>query len=319
MVIVKAPFRISFFGGSTDYKDFYEKQGSFLIGATIDKYVYLSMRKRPSIFSKESVVTYSKLQHVKSWEDVENPLIREVLKYRQIQNPIEFLSFSDIPSRTGLGGSSSFCVGMLYLINKVFDHPEITKKGLVDDAIYIERHLLNEPGGIQDQIWPAYGGLNTIEIKTTGDFLVKPLPVTPEFKKELERSMVLIYTNEQREQNTIAKSHENKDKSHILGIAKNAQSAFLKEDIKNIGLLLFESWVQKRNISNLISTSKVDTIIKEVLDMGAYGAKLLGSGGCGFILVICDPYVKHKIKEVFKDNIMEFGFSDNGVTEVLKH
>ena len=319
MNIVKAPFRISFFGGSTDYEDFYEKHGSFLIGATIDKFVYLSMRKRPPIFSKESIVTYSKLQHVKSWDEVENPLIREVLKYKQIQDPIEFLSFSDIPSRTGLGGSSAFCVGMLYLINRVFDHPEITKKGLVDDAVYIERHLLNEPGGIQDQIWPAYGGLNTIEIRKNGDFLIKPLSITPEFKNELERSMVLIYTNDQREQDTIAKSHENKDRTSILDISKQAHVAFLKENTNHIGKFLYQSWLEKRGISNLISTPKVDTIIDTVMKMGAYGAKLLGSGGCGFILVICDPFIKHKIKEVFKDSIMEFNFSDNGVTEVLKH
>lgn len=318
MIIVKAPFRISFFGGSTDYKDFYEKHGSFLIGTTIDKYVYLSMRKRPAIFSPTSVITYSKLQHVNSWDEIENPLIREVLKYRQIQVPIEFNSFSDIPSRTGLGGSSAFCSGMLYLIGKVFEHPDITKKGLAADSIYVERIILKESGGIQDQIWPSYGGLNTIDVKQNGEFLVKPLPVTPEFKKELERSMILIYTNDQREQDTIAKSHENKDKQTILDISKEAYKLFLSEDTEQIGKLLYKSWQEKREISNLISTTKVDTIIETVMKTGAYGAKLLGSGGCGFILVICDPFTKHKIKEIFKDSIMEFQFEDKGVSEILK-
>lgn len=319
MIIVKAPFRISFFGGSTDYRDFYEKHGSFLIGTTINKYVYLSMRKRPTIFTPESVIAYSKLQHVKNWDEIENPLIKEVLKYRNIQVPIEFNCFSDIPSRTGLGGSSAFCAGMLYLIDKVFKNPEITKQNLAIESIHVERDLLQEPGGIQDQIWPIYGGLNTIEIKPNGDFLVKPLAVTPEFKNELGQCMFLIYTNDQREQDTIAKSHENKDKLSILQIAKNAHTAFLKENIKDIGNLLYESWLQKRNISNLISTSKVDTIIKSVIEMGAYGAKLLGSGGCGFILVICDPFTKHKIKESFKDSIMDFNFSIGGVSELLRH
>jgi D-glycero-alpha-D-manno-heptose-7-phosphate kinase len=319
MIIVKAPFRISFFGGSTDYKDFYEKHGSFLIGTTIDKYVYLSMRKRPAIFTPSSVITYSKLQHVKSWDEIENPLIREILKYRKIDVPIEFNSFSDIPSRTGLGGSSAFCSGMLYLIGKVFDHPELTKKELSSDAIYVERTVMKESGGIQDQIWPSYGGLNTIDIKKNGDFSVKPLPVTPEFKEELERSMFLIYTNEQREQDTIAKSHENKDKNAILDIAKEAYKFFLNENVERVGNLLYESWQQKRGISNLISTIKVDTIIDTVMNIGAYGAKLLGSGGCGFILVIADPFTKHKIKEVFKDSIMEFQFENKGVSEILKH
>lgn len=317
MIIVKSPFRISFFGGSTDYKDFYEKNGSFLIGTTINKYCYLCMRKRPKILSPNSVITYSKQQIVNDWGEIDNPLIKEILKYRNIQEPIEFTSFSDIPSRTGLGGSSSFAVGMLYLINKVFGGPEITKKGLATDAIYVERTLLNEAGGIQDQIWPAYGGINSIEVDLNGHFLVKPLPITPEFKEELERSMLLIYTNEQREQDSIAKSHENKDKMDILNISKEAYEHFTKEDTHMIGKLLYESWQAKRGISNLISTTKVDTIIKTVMDMGACGAKLLGSGGCGFILVICNPFVKHKIKEVFKDLVMDFQFEEQGVSEVI--
>jgi D-glycero-alpha-D-manno-heptose-7-phosphate kinase len=319
MTIIKAPFRISLFGGSTDYKDFYEKNGSFLIGTTINKYVYLCMRKRPSILSHESVITYSKLQHVKNWNEIENPLIKAILNYRIISDSIEFISFSDIPSRTGLGGSSSFCVGMLHLIDKVFKNTETSKKELASEAIHVERVLLNEPGGIQDQIWPAYGGLNSIEISKDGIFSVKPMPITPEFKEELERSLLLIYTDGQREQNSIAKSHENKDRQTILEIADEAYNWFIKENTEEIGKLLYCSWIEKRGISNLISNNKVDYIIKTVMDMGAYGAKLLGSGGCGFVLVVCDPFVKHKIKEVFKDNIMEFGFSNHGVTEVLKH
>jgi D-glycero-alpha-D-manno-heptose-7-phosphate kinase len=130
MIIVKSPFRISLFGGSTDYKDFYENHGSFLIGTTIDKHVYLSMRKRPSIMSRESVITYSQLQRVKIWDEIQNPLIREVLKHRKINTAIEFFSFSDIPARTGLGGSSSFCIGMLHLLDKIFKTPEISKKDI---------------------------------------------------------------------------------------------------------------------------------------------------------------------------------------------
>lgn len=317
MYIVKSPFRVSFFGGSTDYKEFYQEHGSLLIGTTIDKFVYLCMRKRPKILTPESIISYSKLQTVKSWNEIENPLIREVLKYRQIQDPIEFTSFSDIPSRVGLGGSSSFCVGMLYLIDKVFKNKPTTDKQLALDAIEIERNILNEAGGIQDQIWPSYGGLNTVEIKPNGDFLVKPLPVTTEFKEELQRSLVLVYTNNQRNQNNIAKSHENKNKKEILDISKQAYTYFLNEDIKNIGTLLYQSWLEKRNISNLISTEKVDEIVDTVMNMGAYGSKLLGSGGCGFVLSISDPNTAIKIKEHFKNSIMPFEFENQGVAEVF--
>jgi len=316
MIIVKSPFRISFFGGSADYKDFYEKHESFLIGTTINKNVYLSMRIRPSILSSESVITYSQLQFVKAIDEILNPLIREILKYKKINIPIEFYSFSDIPSRTGLGGSSSFCVGMLYLINKVMKHPNITKKELAKDAIYVERVLLNEPGGIQDQIWPSYGGFNTINIQKDGDFKVKPLAITKEFKEELENSMVLIYTNEQRNQDIIAKSYENKDKTAILDIAKEAHQYFLNENIEKIGKLLYQSWKEKSKISDLISTDKIDDKINKVMSMGAYGSKLLGSGGCGFILVICDPIVKKKILEMFKDSILNFKFDEEGLSVI---
>ena len=315
MIIVKSPFRISFFGGSTDYESFYKEHGSFIIGTTIDKYVYLSMRLRPSILSNESVITYSKLQLVKTWDEIQNPLIRETLKHRNVEYPIEFNSFSDIPSRTGLGGSSSFCVGMLKLLNDVLNKKQ-DAKSLAKEAIQIERHILNEPGGIQDQIWPAYGGLNTIEIQTNGNFLVKPLPVTQDFLKELQDSMVMIYTDSQREQDTIAKSHDNKDKLSILKLAKEANGYFIREDIKGIGELLFQTWKEKTKISNLISTQKIDSIVTEVMNLGAYGVKLLGAGGCGFVLVLCDPITKKKISERFERSIFNFEFEKNGVSQI---
>jgi len=315
IIIVRAPFRISFFGGSTDYVDFYKEHGSFLIGTTIDKYTYQSLRIRPRILSHESVITYSQQQLVKNWDEIHNPLIREILKHRRVIHNIEFNSYSDIPSRTGLGGSSAFCVGMLYLLDKVFMAPQ-TQKSLVKDAIYIERTLLREPGGIQDQIWPAYGGLNTIEIQPNGEFLVKPLAVTAEFKAELQKSMVLIYTNEQRDQDTIAKSHEKQDKTKILQIAKEAHRFFLNEDIEQIGRLLHQSWEAKKRISPLISTGKINEIVATVMRMGAYGVKLLGAGGCGFVLVVCNPKVKTKIKQTFQNTILDFEFENKGASVI---
>jgi D-glycero-alpha-D-manno-heptose-7-phosphate kinase len=316
MILVRTPFRISLFGGSTDYNDFYSQHGSFLIGTTINKYIYQSIRGRPRILPNESVITYSQQQVVKNWDEIHNPLIRSILTHRHIINNIEFNSYSDVPSRTGLGGSSAFCVGMLHLLNKLFVVPNQTKRELVKEAIYIERALLREPGGIQDQIWPAYGGLNTIEIQKGGEFLVKPLSVTTEFKEKLQKSMLLIYTDEQREQDTIAKSHEHKDKTTILQMAKEAHRFFLNEDIEQIGRLLYYSWEEKKKISPLITTGKINTIVDEVMRMGAYGVKLLGAGGCGFLLVICNPKVKHEITIKFSQTILDFTFEDKGVSVI---
>jgi D-glycero-alpha-D-manno-heptose-7-phosphate kinase len=316
MIIVKSPLRISFFGGSTDYESFYRERGSFLIGTTIDKHVYLSLRYRAKMLSNESIITYSRSDIVKSWDEIKNPLIKEILKFKNLQRSIDFNSFSDIPSRTGLGGSSSFCVGLLYLLNCLMEVPQ-TKKNLIKDAIFIERHILGEAGGIQDQIWPVYGGLNTIEINTNGCFKVKPLGITEEFKEELQNSMLLIYSNHQREHETVAQSHENKNKSSILDISKKAHEYFIKEDIKSIGNLLYKSWLEKRNLSDLITTSKIDNIINQVMSMGAYGAKLLGSGGCGFILVMCNSIVKKNIEKIFENNIMPFKFESSGVSKIF--
>lgn len=318
MIIVKSPFRVSFFGGSTDYESFYKDHGSFLIGATIDKYVYLSMRKRPIILPKEHLLVYSKMERVKTVEDIEQPLIRNILKYYNINDYIELTSFSDIPSRTGLGGSSSYCVGLCHTINVMYKLNK-TKEEIAKDAVHIERVLMKDSGGVQDQILASYGGLNTIDIRKDGKFLVKPLAVTSEFSKELNDSMLLIYTNDQRETNDIAKSHETVDKLGILQLAKEAHTHFINENIEKIGAFLYLSWLEKRNISKLITTSKIDDIINNLIMHGAYGAKLLGSGGCGFVLTICNPIVKSRIKEIYKDSILDFSFERNGADVIYKN
>ncbi len=315
MIIVKSPLRISFFGGSTDYESFYREHGSFIIGTTIDKYVWLSARYRPKILPREHFIGYSTFERVSSIDDIQNPLIREVMRYHDIRDHIDFNSSADVPSRTGLGGSSSFCVGMIRLLKKLKGEP-CNKKEMVKTAIHIERNILKDSGGIQDQIWAAYGGLNTITIEKNGDFTVRPVPVSDSFKHALENSIVLIYTNEQRDQEEIARSHENKRKKRILELARKAYKAFLREDIQEIGELLLEAWNEKRNISPLISTKKIDDMVDMVMGMGAYGVKLLGSGGCGFLMAVCNPAAKKKIIRKFKEDILECKFENLGTSIV---
>jgi D-glycero-alpha-D-manno-heptose-7-phosphate kinase len=253
---------------------------------------------------------------VKSWDEIKNPLIRETLKFAELNKTIDLNTFSDIPSRTGLGGSSAFCVGLLKAI-RILQKNKHTKKELAEHAIHIERFLLNDAGGIQDQIWAAYGGMNSIEIDKLGRFFVKPIPITDDFKHELKFSMLLIYTNHQRDQDDIAKSHENTNKLDILGLSKHAYTHFLEENIRGVGEALYESWLMKMNISKFISSSKINDIINKVMSLGAYGAKLLGAGGCGFVLVICNPIAKSRIKDVFGDSIMDFEFEFQGASEIF--
>tara|TARA_R110000822_G_scaffold63948_5_gene157303 strand:+ start:120 stop:1079 length:960 start_codon:yes stop_codon:yes gene_type:complete len=319
MIIVKAPFRVSLFGGSTDYKGFYEQYGSFIIGTTINKYCYISMRYRPKILSKQYLCTYSKYELVNSVDDLKNPLIRETLRYHNIDKPIEMSSTSDIPSRTGLGGSSSYCVALSYLVKKIKEE-NINSKDIINAAIKIEREILKESGGIQDQIWPFAKGFSSIEIQKNGTYNVKPLPITEEFEQILQDSMVLIYTEEQRDNDVIAKSHEDdiNNKHQILETAKKAYKLFEYEDLKGIGELVYEGWLSKERISPYISNGKIKTIIDDVMNMGAYGAKLLGSGGCGFVLAICNPVVKQNIIEKYKESILDFKIDKTGVTTIYE-
>ena len=319
MITVISPFRISLFGGSTDYKGFYEQYGSFIIGTPIDKYCYISMRYRPEILTKQYLCVYSKYELVDYIDDFKNPLIRETLKYYNIDKPIELTSTSDIPSRTGLGGSSSYCVAMSYLIKKL-KKENINSKDIINAAIKIEREILKESGGIQDQIWPFAKGFSSIEINKDGTYNIKPLPITEDFERALQDSMVLIYTEEQRDNDVIAKSHEDdiNNKLQILETAKQAYKLFEYEDLKEIGNLVYESWLSKERISPYISNGKIKIIIDDVMNMGAYGAKLLGSGGCGFVLAICDPIVKKNIVEKYKNNILDFNIDKVGVNTIYE-
>jgi D-glycero-alpha-D-manno-heptose-7-phosphate kinase len=303
--------RISLFGGSTDYKSFYEKHGSFIIGATINKHSYSTIRFRPSLVGNKSVIKYSKLEVVEKIDEIQNPLIREVLRYYNVNKPIELNLDSDVPSRTGLGGSSSCCAALSNAICLMMKLPFNPEK-LCADAIKIEREILNEPGGIQDQIWACYGShgdMKSITIDTDGAFSIADLPGSKEFHKEFRRSLILIYSKQQRQSSAEAKSQDVHDKMEILKTAKEAYFSFEKEDIKNIGKLLYHSWLEKRSLSNLISDPFIDTIIDDTMNMGAYGTKLLGSGGGGFVLAICNPDVKKRLKEKYKDSVLSFQLS----------
>tara|TARA_R110000824_G_scaffold36029_5_gene112264 strand:+ start:14710 stop:15639 length:930 start_codon:yes stop_codon:yes gene_type:complete len=302
-----APLRISFFGGSTDYKDFYEKHGSVIVGTTIDKYAYSFLRYKPPFLKKNSYIAYSNHEIVNEVEEIANPLIKETLKYFSIYEYIDLITFNDVPSRTGLGGSSSFCVSLIQSIYKLLNKP-IDNKKIINQAIDIERNVLKDSGGIQDQIWAGSKGFNTITIDQSGNFRVRPLSISQEFIKEFRESIALIYTNSQRENKRIAESHEKVDKKNIYDLAIQGQHLFEKEDIKSIGKLLRQTWEEKKRISDLITTKEIDSVIDTSLTAGAYGAKLLGSGGCGFVCIVGDPKTISKIKYTYKDRVFDFNF-----------
>ena len=317
MIITKAPLRISLMGGGCDYPEYYEKYGCFLFGGTINKHVYVSFRIRPAIMSDKSVVSYSRQEIVSNNEHIVHPLIRETLKHYEVRDSVDIHTFSDIPSRTGLGGSSAFCVALIKAIeSNLFSYcsspQEIAKK-----AIELERKILKEPGGVQDQLWAAYGGLNTIEIEKNGITHVRPIPYDSEDVLNLEQHLTLIYTGEARNDNTIAQSYRTFDKeqylSNIHKLAVESYESFCVGNYREFGGYMKESWQEKAKISSGISSSRVREITDILDSYEVYGYKLLGTGGGGFVLSLADPFTTQKIKEQLgKKNILEFKFTHRG-------
>lgn len=315
MVISKTPFRISLFGGSTDYESFYSKNGSLLVGFAINKYCFITARKNPNIFDFKTKVSYSILETVNDNKDIKHNGVRGVIDYFNLHDErLEISYFSDLPAQTGIGSSSSFVVG---LINALKHEEKYSPKTLANYAIEIERGLLKEVGGIQDQIWAAYGGLNSISINNDGSFNVRPIPVSEEFIKEFVDSSFLIYTGKQRKSFKIASSHDtgssDENKQNILNLAHQGYQAFCSESKADIGLILKESWESKKRISNLICNKEINDMIECLNQNGMIGGKLIGSGGSGFIFGVANnKSSKERIKELFSKNYVQYNISPTG-------
>ena len=316
MIISKTPFRVSLFGGSTDYKSFYSRFGSLLSGFSINKYTYISVRKTPAILDYKTRLAYSKTEIVDNHSDIKHDGIRGVLEYCKVLFGIDLIHVCDLPAQTGIGSSSSFIVGLLNSIYQI-KGIEKSRKELATEAIFIERELLAEVGGVQDQIWAAYGGFNSIHIEKKGTFEVKPLPVSEEFKKDFVSRSVLIYTGKTRKSFKISNSHDRKEnddiRKRLLDLSHEAYDAFLKSDINEIGRLLGNAWETKKEISNLISKKHVELLHSKLKSDGMIGGKLIGSGGSGFIFgVMKEGFDPEEIKAKYSENYISFDIEEDG-------
>lgn len=317
MIITRTPFRMSFFGGGTDIKTFYEEYGGAILSTTFDKYCYVNVRHLPRFFDYRTLLTYSKNEQVNSTDDVEHPLIRNAMKYLDMRD-IRMFYDADLPARTGLGTSSSFAVGLLNafysLKGKRADH-----RKLADDAIYVERVLCNEAGGIQDQIAAAYGGFNRIDMDAKG-YVVNPVIMSNERKKALNENLMLFFTGFTRFSADIQKNTKkaiNDKTQQLLEMKKLVDDAenilTSKQSISEFGRLLDYTWQLKRGLASGISTDVIDDIYVTAKKAGALGGKLLGAGGGGFLLF----YVEKDEQPHFKKQMgnflhVPFSFEDQG-------
>ena len=322
MIITKTPFRMSFFGGGTDLKEFYEQYGGSVISTTFDKYVYVTVRHLPRFFTYKNQVTYSKIERTRKIDEIEHPMVRNAMKLLDMRELI--ISYdADLPARTGLGSSSSFAVGLLNafycLKGKYAD-----KRKLADDAIYVERVMCNEAGGLQDQIAASFGGFNRINFTSEG-YEVKPIIISPERKEKLNDNLMFFFTGYTRFSSEIqkdTKKNAGKNIETLLEMKKLVDEAEeilvdKKRNLNDFGKLLDKSWKLKRSTGDKISTSEIDKIYDKAIKAGAQGGKLLGAGGGGFI-VFYVPKTKQKSVKNALNKLLYVPFRfENGGTEVI--
>lgn len=313
---------MSFFGGGTDLKEFYEENGGAVISSTFDKYCYVTVRHLPRFFDYKNQITYSKIERINGVDEIEHPLVKNAMKFLDMHELIVTYD-ADLPARTGLGTSSSFAVGLLNAFHSLKGKQK-DKKTLADEAIYVERVLCNEAGGLQDQIAASFGGLNRIDFDKNG-YTVKPISISEERKEELNNNLMLYFTGFSRFsadiQSDTKKNIGNKTDTLIQmkNMVDEAEKILTdeKEDLDKFGLLLDKSWRLKRSTGDKISTSQIDMIYERALNAGALGGKLLGAGGGGFVLLYVPLDKQESVRKELKDLLLvPFRFENEGTSVI---
>lgn len=305
MIISRTPFRMSFFGGGTDYAPWYEENKGAVLATTIDKYCYITCRYLPPFFEHKSRIIYSKMEHVSRIADIDHPAVREVLRFLKIRQGIEIHHDGDLPARTGLGSSSSFTVGLLnslYALKGVMP----TKDRLAKEAIYIEQEMCKDNVGCQDQTLAAFGGFNYIEFGGNNHLRVRKVTISIDKLKSLQKHFMLFFTGFSRTASEIA-VHQIKNipkkKSELKRMYEMTSEAIdilHKDDLMPFGKLLDEGWKLKKGMSDKVTTPLVDEIYNTASKAGAVGGKLLGAGGGGFVLLFVPPDRQKEVKEKLK-------------------
>ena len=319
MIISRTPFRISFFGGGTDYPAWYRKHGGSVLATTIDKYCYLTCRYLPPFFEHRIRVVYSKVENCQTADEISHPSVRAVLRYLNIDRGVEIHHDGDLPARSGMGSSSSFTVGLLHALYALKGQM-VSKQQLAQESIYIEQEILKEIVGSQDQMSAAYGGLNIIEFHPSGEISVRPMTLTHERVEELNSNLMLFYTGIIRTASNIAESYVNniengKRQFRIMNDLLEESVSILSKhrNINEFGELLHEAWQTKRSLSNKVSNSDVDEAYNLARSAGAVGGKLTGAGGGGFMLLFVPPKNQAKVREKLNDLIyVPFKFESSG-------
>lgn len=325
MIISRTPFRVSFFGGGTDYPAWFRENGGVVLATTIDKYCYISARYLPPFFEHKYRVVYSKIENVREISHIEHPAVRAVLGWLKCDRGLEIHHDGDLPARSGLGSSSSFTVGLINAITAL-NGRYVSKEDLANQAIYIEQDVLKENVGSQDQISVAHGGFNRIAFKRDNTYDVTPVVLSKPKLEKLENSLMLFFTGISRFSSDVAKTQiENfkKREAELKRMESMVADALTilngnADGFDDFGRLLDEAWKYKRSLSEKVSSPEIDELYEAAITAGAVGGKILGAGGGGFLLFYARPERQPFVKECLKRLIhVPFHFEASGSRVVL--
>ena len=320
MIISRTPFRISLFGGGTDYPAWFRKHGGSVIGTAIDKYCYISVRHLPPFFEHKSKIVYSKVELIRELAEIEHPAVRGVLTDMGVTEGLEIHHDADLPARSGLGSSSAFTVGLLNALHAL-NARMISKRDLGREAIRIEQEVLKEDVGCQDQIWAAYGGFNRIDFHPDGSFSVAPFILPAARRAELAQSLMLFFTGFSRfapnfAGDQIKNMNNRKNQLRMIRSMVDSASDILldpKAPLRELGELMHHSWQLKRELADSVSNLPIDEIYEAGRQAGAVSGKLLGAGGGGFMVLLVDPEKRNAVRERLRKLIhVNVGFDDEG-------
>jgi D-glycero-alpha-D-manno-heptose-7-phosphate kinase len=320
MIITRTPLRLSFFGGGTDYPVWYLENGGAVLSTAIDKYCYITCRRLPPFFDYRSRISYSRVENVTNNEAIEHPSVRGCLQFLGVRDGVEIHHVADLPARTGLGTSSAFTVGLLLGLYALADRMR-DKYALAQDAIHVEREVLREAVGAQDQVIAAYGGFNRINFNVDGSFDVKPVLAPRSRIAEIQDHMALFFTGFARTASEVAQIQIKETPKRKTELSTMFQMVTAAEDIisndrrpiREFGSLMNESWKLKKSLTDKISNPHLDEIYDAGLAAGAFGGKLLGAGGGGFMLFFVPPDRRNAlIERLHKLLYVPFSFPARG-------
>jgi D-glycero-alpha-D-manno-heptose-7-phosphate kinase len=319
MIICRTPFRISFFGGGTDYPAWYRTHGGAVLAAAIDKYCYLTCRHLPPFFDHRIRIVYRQIEICKRVEEVQHPVVRATLQHLQFDDGLELHHDGDLPARSGMGSSSSFAVGLLHALHALKGKRRSPMQ-LAQEAIHVEQNLVREVVGSQDQVMAAFGGLRYLQFSPDGRITADPLPLPSQRLAELQNHLMLFYTGIVRTASDVARSYVQQIEEQ--GRQLQAMRQMVEEsidilvsgmDLKPFGKLMHEAWQTKRSLSKQVSNPQVDYLYKKARLAGAWGGKLTGAGGGGFLLLFVPPKKQDAVRQALAHLLeVPFAFESSG-------